>query len=90
MPEGGSLSPVAPYRIVNIGNSEKMRLPDFIEAVETALGGKATRNQMPMQMGDVPATRANADLLKSLTGDRPQTSFQDGIARLVVWNCYAV
>ena len=79
--EGDSLSPVAPYRIVNIGNSEKVRLLDFIEAIEECLGRKAIRNYMPMQMGDVPATWADASLLQGLTGYRPQTDFRDGIAR---------
>ncbi|WP_171132777.1 MULTISPECIES: GDP-mannose 4,6-dehydratase [unclassified Ruegeria] len=83
--EGDSLSPVAPYRVVNIGNGEKIRLLDFIEAIEEALGQKAIRNYMPMQMGDVPATWADADLLQRLTGYRPQTDFKDGIARFVEW-----
>ena len=82
---GDSLSPVAPFRIVNIGNSEKVRLLDFIEAIEDCLSKKAIRNYMDMQTGDVPATWANADLLHHLTGYRPQTDFRDGIDRFVVW-----
>ena len=82
---GDSLSPVAPYRIVNIGNSDKVRLLDFVDAIEDCLGRKAIRNYMGMQMGDVPATWANAELLKSLTGYQPQTDFRDGIARFVAW-----
>lgn len=85
VPEGDSLSPVAPYRVVNIGNSEKVRLLDFVDAIEDCLGIKAKRNYMDMQMGDVPATWANADLLKTLTGYRPQTDFRDGIAKFVEW-----
>ena len=85
VPEGDSLSPVAPYRVVNIGNSDKVRLLDFIDAIEDCLGQKATRNYMGMQAGDVPATWANANLLKTLTGYRPQTNFKDGIARFVEW-----
>ena len=82
---GDSLSPVAPFRIVNIGNSEKIRLLDFIEAIEAELGIEAKRNYMPMQLGDVPATWANADLLKRLTGYRPQTDYREGIAKFVAW-----
>ncbi len=85
VPEGDSLSPVAPYRVVNIGNSDKVRLLDFVDAIEDCLGKKAIRNYMPMQMGDVPATWADASLLQSLTGYRPQTDFRDGIARFVEW-----
>src|SRR5690606_18779466 len=66
-PEGDSLSPVAPFRIVNIGNSDKVRLLDFIEAIEDCLGQKAIRNYMDMQKGDVPATWADANLLQQLT-----------------------
>lgn len=85
VPEGDSLSPVAPYRIVNIGNSDKVRLLDFVEAIEEELGQKAIRNYMPMQMGDVPATWANAELLKSLTGYKPQTDIKDGIREFIAW-----
>ncbi len=83
--EGDSLSQAAPWRVVNIGNGDKVRLMDFVEAIEDALGKKAIRNYMPMQMGDVPATWADNDLLQSLTGYRPQTDFKEGIARFVAW-----
>lgn len=82
---GDSLSPVAPFRIVNIGNSQKVRLLDFIEAIEACLGQTAIRHYMPMQMGDVPATWADASLLQQLTGYRPKTDFRDGIQKFVTW-----
>lgn len=82
---GDSLSPVAPYRIVNIGNSRQVKLLDFVDILEAELGVKAVRNFMDMQPGDVPATWADASLLQSLTGYRPQTEFRTGIARFVSW-----
>ena len=82
---GDSLSPVAPFRIVNIGNNDKVRLLDFVDAIEASLGMKANRNYMPMQTGDVPATWADASLLERLTGYRPATDFRDGIANFVAW-----
>ena len=85
VPEGDSLSPVAPYRVVNIGNSDKVRLLDFVDAIEDCLGQKAIRNYMDMQPGDVPATWSDATLLQRLTGFRPQTDVRDGIARFVDW-----
>ncbi|MBO0347329.1 GDP-mannose 4,6-dehydratase [Roseibium sp. CAU 1637] len=83
--DGDSLSPVAPWRIVNIGNSNSVLLTDYIEAIETATGKTAERNLMPMQAGDVPATWADASLLQSLTGYRPATTVQEGVARFVAW-----
>lgn len=83
--EGDSLSPAAPFRVVNIGNSDKINLMDFITELELALGRKAMRNMMPMQTGDVPATWANADLLHRLTGYRPATSIHEGVGHFVRW-----
>ncbi|ARE41764.1 UDP-glucuronate 5'-epimerase [Rhodovulum sp. P5] len=85
VPEGDSLSPVAPFRVVNIGNSDKVKLLDFIEALEGELGHPAIRNYMEMQPGDVPATWADATLLQRLTGYRPETDFREGVARFVAW-----
>jgi UDP-glucuronate 4-epimerase len=85
VPEGDSLSPVAPWRAVNIGNSNSVPLMDFIEAIEAATGKTAIKNMMPMQAGDVPATWANADLLKTLTGYAPQTDVKTGVAQFVAW-----
>lgn len=82
---GDSLSPVAPFRVVNIGNSDRVRLLDFVEAIEESLGRKAKRNLMPMQKGDVPATWADATLLQRLTGYRPQTDYRQGVAQFVDW-----
>jgi UDP-glucuronate 4-epimerase len=82
---GDSLSPVAPFRVVNIGNSDKVRLTDFIDAIEAEIGQAAIRNYMPMQQGDVPATWADASLLKALTGYSPQTAFREGVAKFVAW-----
>lgn len=83
--DGDSLSPVAPWRVVNIGNSDKVRLLDFIDAIEQCLGKPAIRNYMPIQPGDVPATWADASLLQRLTGYRPQTEFREGVQRFVDW-----
>ncbi|MEA1618716.1 GDP-mannose 4,6-dehydratase [Erythrobacter sp. T5W1-R] len=80
-----SLSPAAPYRIVNIGNSEKVRLRDFVAAIEEECGREAIRNYMPMQAGDVPATWADASLLKELTGYAPQTPLREGVRQFVAW-----
>ena len=80
-----SLSSAAPYRVVNIGNSQSVKLMDFIEAIEEKLGMKAIRNYMPMQIGDVPATWADSSLLQSLTGYCPQTDFYEGVASFIDW-----
>lgn len=83
--QGDSLSPVAPYRVVNIGNGQPVQLMDFIAAIERATGLEAIRSFEPMQPGDVPATWADTALLQQLTGYKPQTRLEDGIAAYVDW-----
>lgn len=83
--EGDSLSPQAPWRVVNIGAGSPIDLEAFVEATELALGRKAQRNYMDMQQGDVPVTFANTDLLFRLTGYRPATSIHDGVPAFVEW-----
>ncbi len=80
-----SLSTIAPWRVVNIGNGAPVRLLDFIEAIEAATGKPAIKNMMEMQPGDVPATWAKADLLKALTGYAPSTDIQTGVRAFVDW-----
>lgn len=80
-----SLSPIAPFRVVNIGNGDKVRLLDFIDAIEAECGRKAIRNYLPIQKGDVPATWASTNLLQQLTGFRPNTNFREGVRRFVGW-----
>lgn len=80
-----SISPVAPFRVVNIGNSQMVELMDFIKAIENATGVEAQMNMMPIQPGDVPATWADGSLLNALTGYMPQTSISDGVTKYVAW-----
>lgn len=80
-----SLSPVAPYRLVNIGTGRTVALLDFVAAIEAACGRAAIRRELPMQPGDVPRTWADASLLQALTGYQPATPVAQGIARFVDW-----
>lgn len=85
IPKYDSLSPVAPHRVVNIGNSEPVKLMDFIDAIEQAIGKKAKKNFLDMQQGDVPATWADALLLTKLTGYKPETDVREGVREFVSW-----
>ena len=75
----------APYKIYNIGNNQPVELMCFIEVLEQCLGRQATKNLMPIQAGDVPATYADVDDLMKDVGFRPATSIEDGIRKFVAW-----
>ena len=80
-----SLSPQAPWRVVNIGNASPVELMVYIAALEKALSMTAEKNMMDMQLGDVTATWAETSLLHALTGYTPTTSVEEGVAKFVAW-----
>jgi UDP-glucuronate 4-epimerase len=75
----------APYRIFNIGNSNSVKLLDFISAIESELGIKANINYRPLQQGDVPKTWADVSDLTRITGYKPQTNVREGIRNFIRW-----
>ncbi len=80
-----SKSKVAPFRVVNIGNSKPSKLLDFIVAIEDSIGIEAVKNLMPIQAGDVPATWADTMLLHELTGYKPNMEISTGVQNFVTW-----
>lgn len=75
----------APYRIYNIGNNNPVELLRFIEIIEQEVGKKAIRNYLPLQPGDVEKTYADVTSLSEITGFKPGTQIEDGIASFVRW-----
>jgi len=75
----------APYRVYNIGNNNPVELMAMIETLENALGKKAEKNMLPIQLGDVPATWANVDALIQDVGFKPETPIEVGVQKFVDW-----
>lgn len=78
-------SSVNRYRLLNIGNSNPVRLEEFIDAIEKELGRTAVRKYLPMQPGDVPETFADVSHLEREFGYRPKTPVREGIAKFIDW-----
>lgn len=75
----------APYRVCNIGRNEPVRLEEFIDAIEKAIGKKAVKNYMEIQPGDVEQTYADVTQLVNLTGYSPKVNVEAGVAKFVDW-----
>ena len=75
----------SPYAIYNIGNHTPVSLPDYIRAMERALGRKAKLKMMPMQPGDVKATYAETKALQKAVGFKPSTPLEAGLDRFAAW-----
>ena len=75
----------APYRILNIGNTQAVELMRYIELLEECLGRKAEKNYLPLQAGDVPETWADVSDLTRLCGYAPTTPVEQGVRHFVDW-----
>jgi UDP-glucuronate 4-epimerase len=75
----------APYKVYNIGNSNPVKLMDFVHAIEEATGKKAKINYMPIQPGDVEKTWADVEDLIQYFGYKPGTEIEEGVRRFVEW-----
>ena len=73
------------YQIINLGESQTVKLSRLIELLESAMETKAEINRQPVQPGDVPITYANIEKAQKLLGYDPQTKIEDGIPRFVEW-----
>ena len=75
----------APFMIFNIGNSNKIKLMNFIEILENKIGIKAIREFTEMQPGDVKSTAADVNAIEKYTGIKPNTNIERGIERFINW-----
>jgi len=80
VPSGCSL-----HRLLNIGRGRPVPLMDFIGAIESALGKKATKIFADMQPGDVPRTFASTEKLHALSGYSPSVKVEEGVKKFATW-----
>jgi len=73
------------YDIFNIGNNRSEKLLDVINTLADALGIKPKMEMLPMQAGDVYATYASIDKLRSAVGYEPTTTIKEGIPVFAKW-----
>lgn len=74
------------YEVYNIGNHRSERLLDMIRLIADGMGvAEPKMTMLPMQDGDVPATYASIDKLRSAVGYEPTTPISVGIPRFIEW-----
>lgn len=76
---------IAPYKIYNIGNSQPVKLMNFIQAIEKAIGHPAKKEFLPMQPGDVYQTYADTTALQQELGFKPEKSLKEGVKETIEW-----
>lgn len=85
MPVAAECSNEVPAKVYNIGCSNPVKLMDFINEIETALGVEAKKEFLPMQAGDVYQTYADTTKLETEVGYKPSITLHEGISRFIDW-----
>lgn len=81
----------ADNEIFNLGNHQPVEVLTFVQILEEAIGKKAKKNFLPMQLGDVLTTYADITESQKKLNFTPKTSLSEGLPIFVRWykECYA-
>lgn len=87
--------PIPPYAIYNIGGGQPENLLDFVQILQEELvragvlprdyDFAAHKQLVPMQLGDVPTTYADATALERDFGFTPKITLRDGLRGFAEW-----
>jgi UDP-glucuronate 4-epimerase len=75
----------APFQIFNIGNNRPIKLMDYIKLIEKNLQKKAIIKYLPLQPGDIHATKADIKKISKILKYKPKTNIKDGIRNFIDW-----
>jgi len=70
-------------RVYNVGTGKKITILDLVSHLNDLLGTKIVPIHQPPRAGDVKISQANIERAQKELGYRPQTSFRDGLAKLL-------
>lgn len=87
--------PVPPYAVYNIGGGQPENLLDFVNILQEELvragvlpqdyDFEAHKQLVPMQLGDVPTTYADATALERDFGFTPKITLREGLRKFAQW-----
>lgn len=75
----------APFEIFNIGNASPVKMLDYINALEYAIGKKATIQLLPNELCELTTTWADSSKLAEKYQVTPATPLEKGIKHFVEW-----
>tara|TARA_Y100000589_G_scaffold118994_1_gene113246 strand:+ start:23170 stop:24204 length:1035 start_codon:yes stop_codon:yes gene_type:complete len=74
-----------PHLIFNVGNSQPIKLLDFINLLEDVFGIKANLEFKPLQKGDVIRTSSDTEMITKWINYKPKTNIKTGIINFAKW-----
>jgi len=80
-----SLERVKGFEVINLGNSNTVRLIDLVKLIEAVTGGKASLKFLDNQPGDVFITYADIRKAGKMLQYFPKTNIKEGLIKFVKW-----
>ena len=80
-----NLENVKGYEIINLGNSNPVKVTELIKFTEKAANKKAQVEYGRVQAGDVPVTYADILKAKKMLKYNPKTRIEEGINKFTAW-----
>lgn len=75
----------APFRVYHLGRGKPVSLMEAVHRLEEALGLKAEKRLLPMQLGDVKDTFAEIEAAQADLGFAPKVDLAEGLIDFVNW-----
>lgn len=73
------------YEVINLGNSQTLKLLELVEAIEQASGIRAKKTFGPEQPGDVKQTWADVEKADEILGYKSDFSIKEGLKKFFEW-----
>ncbi len=73
------------YKIYNIGNSQPIKLLDFIKEIEMNLNKESKKEFVGNKITNIRFTGSDTTLLEDAIGFKPSTSYKIGVKKFVDW-----
>ena len=80
-----NLENVKGYEIINLGNSNPVKVTELIKFIEKAANKKAQVEYGRVQAGDVPVTYADILKAKKMLKYNPKTRIEEGVNKFTAW-----
>ncbi len=74
-----------PFRILNIGGNQSVKLKKFVEIIEKNIGIKSKKKYLPMQLGDIYKTQASTEWVNTNIKFIPKIRIGEGIKKFLDW-----
>lgn len=83
----GTIAALKPlkFEVINLGSDRPAGLMEIIRLIEERVGRKANLRYKPRHPADVNASWADITKARTLLGWEPQTTYVEGVARLIEW-----